>query len=364
MDKEKLESIKDALSALCALFLKYGYKQYRMSKFEEYDLYAKNKDFLVSENVITFTDTDGKLLALKPDVTLSIIKNGKDGDGLQKVFYNEHVYRVSKGTRSFKEFMQVGLECLGGVDDYSVCEVILLAAKSLQTVCEDFVLDISHLGIVKGVMDAFNISEAGKKKILSYLGEKNAHGVLSVCQEENLDGEKTEILKQLVTVYGKPEKVLPVISAWNVDENTKAAIGQLEKTVIALNALGFSDKISVDFSVVNDMNYYNGLVFKGFISGIPTGILSGGQYDKLMEKMGRRDRAIGFAVYLDELERLFPDKADYDVDVAVEYGNLSDISVINQTVKKITDGGESALALPTVPDRLKYKRLISLKGDK
>ena len=260
--------------------------------------------------------------------------------------------------------MQLGLECLGGVDDYSVCEVILLAAKSLQTVCEDFVLDISHLGIVKGVMDAFNISEAGKKKILSYLGEKNAHGVLSVCQEENLDGEKTEILKQLVTVYGKPEKVLPVISAWNVDENTKAAIGQLEKTVIALNALGFSDKISVDFSVVNDMNYYNGLVFKGFISGIPTGILSGGQYDKLMEKMGRRDRAIGFAVYLDELERLFPDKADYDVDVAVEYGNLSDISVINQTVKKITDGGESALALPTVPDRLKYKRLISLKGDK
>ena len=52
------------------------------------------------------------------------------------------------------------------------------------------------------------------------------------------------------------------------------------------------------------MKYYNGIVFKGFIKGIPTGILSGGQYDKLMEKMGKKSRAIGFAVYLDELTKL------------------------------------------------------------
>ena len=84
-----------AVFALRELFSNYGFKQYKMSKFEEYDLYAKNKDFLLSENVITFTDTDGHLMALKPDVTLSIIKNGKDKQGLEKVFYNETVYRVS-----------------------------------------------------------------------------------------------------------------------------------------------------------------------------------------------------------------------------------------------------------------------------
>ena len=85
---------------LRALYGKYGYTQYKMSKFEEYDLYVKNKDFLVSDNVITFTDTDGKLMALKPDVTLSIIKNSKDlCDGLTKVYYNENVYRVSISLR-------------------------------------------------------------------------------------------------------------------------------------------------------------------------------------------------------------------------------------------------------------------------
>ena len=81
-----------AVFALRALYGKYGYAQYKMSKFEEYDLYALNKEFLVSDNVITFTDTDGKLMALKPDVTLSIIKNGKDTEkAVQKVFYNENV---------------------------------------------------------------------------------------------------------------------------------------------------------------------------------------------------------------------------------------------------------------------------------
>ena len=71
-----------------------------------------------------------------------------------------------------------------------------------------------------------------------------------------------------------------------------------------LEKLGVDKNICVDFSVVNNMNYYNGIAFKGFIDGIPTGILSGGQYDRLLLKMNKKTQAIGFAVYLDELEKL------------------------------------------------------------
>ena len=96
-----------ALYELRSLYRRYGYAQYKMSKFEEYDLYVRNKSFLLSDHVITFTDTDGKLMALKPDVTLSIVKNTKDVSGyVNKVYYNENVYRVQKGSDSFKEIMQ------------------------------------------------------------------------------------------------------------------------------------------------------------------------------------------------------------------------------------------------------------------
>ena len=60
---------------LRSLYNGFGYSQYKMNKFEEYDLYAQNKDFLMSDSAITFLDTNGKLMALKPDVTLSLVKN-------------------------------------------------------------------------------------------------------------------------------------------------------------------------------------------------------------------------------------------------------------------------------------------------
>ena len=112
LDETVLKSEEHVMLELRALYKKYGYSQFKMSKFEEYDLYVRNKDFLVGDGVITFTDTDGKLLALKPDVTLSIIQNSKDMPGVtQKVYYNENVYRISGSTHTFKEIMQTGLEC-------------------------------------------------------------------------------------------------------------------------------------------------------------------------------------------------------------------------------------------------------------
>ncbi|MGN1418565.1 MAG: ATP phosphoribosyltransferase regulatory subunit, partial [Acutalibacteraceae bacterium] len=123
-----LKNEERAVFALRSLYSKHGYLPYKMSKFEEYDLYVRNKDFLVSDSIITFNDKDGKLLALKPDVTLSIVKN-TDDDPLckQKLFYNENVYRVSGSTHSYKEIMQTGLECIGDIDLYDMTEVLLLA---------------------------------------------------------------------------------------------------------------------------------------------------------------------------------------------------------------------------------------------
>ena len=289
---------------LRALYGKYGYAQYKMSKFEEYDLYVKNKDFLVSDNVITFTDTDGKLMALKPDVTLSIIKNSKDlACGLTKVYYNENVYRVSKGTKSYKELMQVGLECFGAIDTNAVSEVLVLAAESLESISPSYVLDVSSLDVAKGIMDDAGISYEAEKEILSFLAEKNAQGVKLVCEREGVDKQGAEKILKLVTVYGAPEKVMNELKSLKVSDKTLKAIEDFALILDILKEKGV-ENVNVDFSVVNNMKYYNGIVFKGFIEGIPTGILSGGQYDKLMEKMGKKSRAIGFAVYLDELTKL------------------------------------------------------------
>ena len=109
-----LKKEEQVIFSLRAIFEQFGYRKFKMSKFEEYELYMRNKDFLVSDRIIAFNDTNGRLLALKPDVTLSIIKSGEDRPGFkQKVYYNENVYRVSESTRQYKEILQAGLNVSG-----------------------------------------------------------------------------------------------------------------------------------------------------------------------------------------------------------------------------------------------------------
>ena len=120
-DNSVLRNDEKIIFTLRALYSKYGYSRYKMSNFEEYDLYVRNKDFLVSDRIITFTDTNGALMALKPDVTLSIIKSSKDEKGLvQKLYYNENVFRASDDSSGFKEIMQAGLECIGDLESSDI----------------------------------------------------------------------------------------------------------------------------------------------------------------------------------------------------------------------------------------------------
>ena len=122
----------------------------------------------------------------------------------------------------------------------------------------------------------------------------------------------------------------------------------------------FYKNIRLDFSVINNMNYYNGFVFKGFINGISSGILSGGQYDSLMQKMKKSSGAIGFAVYLDMLELLNRDEIEYDVDAVILYDDTCDMKALADTVSMLTANGSSVSAQKSIPEKIKYKQLLKL----
>lgn len=352
-----LKNDERAIFALRELYSKYGYSQYKMSKFEEYDLYVRNKDFLISDSVITFTDTNGKLLALKPDVTLSIIKNSKDDiDGVQKVYYNENVYRVSKGTHSFKEIMQVGLECVGDIDEFHIFEVLMLAVKSLMSISSECILDISDLSVVSTVVDMLGIDRSHRPNILKCIGEKNLHELQAICNQNNADKSAAETLLTLVGTHGKPEDVIKKLSPI-LPENS---LDTLKNITNALDAAGCGDIVRIDFSVINDMNYYNGITFKGFVSGIPSGVLSGGQYDKLMQKMGRKSKAIGFAVYLDLLERLTANHNEFDAQAVLLYDDNTDLSTLAKAVQTIENVEQSVTVLKKLPEKFTYKQLYKI----
>ncbi len=346
---------------LRSLYARYGYSHFKMSQFEEYDLYVRNKDFLISDSVITFTDTNGKLLALKPDVTFSILKNSKYAPGsVQRYYYNENVYRVSKDTQAFKEIMQTGLECIGDVDRYSIYEVLTLAAKSLQTISDSCVLTVSYLDFIYEIMDSISLSTDEKNAMLKYMGEKNIHELSKMCAESGVDAVRADALCQLASCYGKPETVLPQLEKLLTGLVREETLENFQNLMKILASAQWSEILRIDFSVISDMKYYNGIVFKGFVEGVPVSVLSGGQYDRLMEKMGHKSRAIGFAVYLDSLRRQDTMKT-YDADVALLYGQDADMNMLNQAAEALREEGVTVQLQRTLPPKAKYRRILQFQ---
>ncbi len=342
---------EQVVQQLRALYRRYGYIQYKMSKFEPYDLYVRNKSFLVSEDILTFTDADGQLMALKPDVTLSIVKNAKEGSGLQKVYYSENVYRTSPMTRGFREIMQTGLECVGDIDLVAMGEVLLLAAKSLETISGDYLLDVSHLGFVASLLDRAGVPEDRREGLLKLMEEKNASGLGELCRELGLDPEISQDLCRLTGLYGPPRELFPVLKEMVRGERMSAALAELED----ICALMPEDHLRLDFSIVNDMSYYNGFLFRGYLPGLPSGVLSGGRYDNLLRQMGRSGGAIGFAVYMNLLERLKGPAESCDADVLLLYDGRVPASRVLQEAENFRRAGRSVRVERTAPEGLSFR---------
>ena len=346
------------------LYEQYGFVHYKMNKFEEYDLYVSNKDFLSGDNIITFTDTNGRLLALKPDVTLSIVKNYREAAGtVQKVYYNENIYRPSKSTKTYKELMQMGLECMGDLNLYHISEVLLLAAKSLEALSDSYILDLSHLGVVRGFLEALNLRPKHEEHFLSLLREKNCHGIQTLFDSLKIDDELREKAIALAAAYGNMDSVLKTLESISLNETMDRAIDELSTVCGVLEEQGF-DNVHLDFSIEGDMGYYNGFLFRGYIEGIPTGVLSGGQYDELMEKMGKSSDAIGFAINLSLLEDYETNVGSYDTDVLLLYDSSASPAALMEAVQELVEQGNTVQAQQRIPEKLKYRRLLEFDGER
>lgn len=309
------------------LYEEAGFRQYRMGRFEEYGLYQQNRRFLASDQVITFTDLDGRLLALKPDVTLSIAKNAQfEEGGCGQFYYSENVYRPSQESHTFQEISQMGLECIGAVDDGITAQAVLLAGKSLALTGRDFVLEASHMGFVAGLLDAVGAPEAARPRLLSCIRDRNLHELRSAAEEAGLSRQGTDALCRLDALAGDWEAVLAQAEPIALNAGMGAALAELRTLCAALAAQG--QTLRLDLSLVNDMEYYNGLVLQGYVAGLPRAVLQGGRYDPLAEQFRPGAKAIGFALYLDELDRLSetapPEGVKTMLNIALPKGRLGD----------------------------------------
>jgi ATP phosphoribosyltransferase regulatory subunit len=165
----------------------------------------------------------------------------------------------------------------------------------------------------------------------------------------------------LIENAGGSEQVLPKIKSAMDKPEELEAIAQLEEVIKIIDGCGLNDNVRIDFSVVNGMGYYNGLVMRGYIAGIPEAVLSGGQYDKLPRRLGKNCRAIGFAVYLDLLERLSAQQSEYDVDILLICNEEVDGVTFQKAVEALMQNG-SVLVCTQIPKNSRPRMIYAYKN--
>ncbi len=354
--KYNLKPDERATLELRGLYEKYGYKKYKIGKFEEYSLYASNRDFLAGDKVLTFTDLDGRLLAMKPDVTLSVINNTRaTKDHSEKLYYIENVYRENKENHSFKEINQMGLEYMGNINKVSIIEVLNLALKSLKLIDNDFLMEISYMHYTMHLLGSLGLNETQYLEILNGIRQKNAASIGIAAKKANLGEKEAQLLCEIPFLYGETGKTIKKARSLAINDEMNKDLDVLEEYCKALKSLGYSKNIQIDLGMVNDIDYYNGIIFKGYIRSLPGCVLSGGQYDKAMKIFGKDAGAIGFAIYLDELLKGKQEPSKYDVDAVVVYNEDDDPVQVMKAVKSLQKEGLSVRSEMMIPPSLRYR---------
>ena len=318
------------VSNLINIYERFGFKKIKLSKFEDYNLYNNNKDFLQTEHILTFMNLNGNLKSLRPDVTLSIVKKVlKDNDKeTQKIYYIEDIYKIV--SNEYEEIPQVGVEIIGKLNNYSNLEIISMAIESLKSINKNYILEISNIDFISAIFDEINLEENLKIEIINNIYLKNKHD-LEKLLNKNVDCKYKKYILSFIELSGNYKDILKKLKSLIINKKMQKSYEELKSLSFVFELYNNFDKILLDFSIESQLGYYNGIIFKGYIKESNDIILSGGRYDKLLNKFNSNKNAIGFAIYMDKLYE--KNKTSDFIDILILYKSGDENILLNEVRK-------------------------------
>lgn len=283
------------------IFCKWGYKEIITPTVEFYETFNHDSQTLKEEDMYKFFDNRGRILVLRPDMTIPIARvvetKFKDESLPIKLRYNSNVFRVHAslgGKRN--EYTDCGVELIGLEDKKSDLEVLVLALEALEKLgLNDFKLEIGNIGFFEGVFETLNISKESKEIIAQYIEDKNLKNLEDYLDEIDIKDEYKEFFNKLPWLFGD-RSILEEAKVLAFNEELKANLEYLENLYSELDILGYGNKVTFDLGMVPRLNYYTGIIFRGYGEGVGNTVLRGGRYDNLITIGEEYIPAIGFSL--------------------------------------------------------------------
>lgn len=291
-----------AETGILSVFERYGFMKIMTPLLEYVDVLSLGMGANLKDRVLKFIDpSTGRVVAIRPDITPQIARVAatrmRDHGLPLKLCYNESVlrYQEPRDGKS-REVLQIGAEYISEKASAAIdAEMIIISIEALEAIgLRDFKIDIGDVGFLRAVLDKLPVNEASRKEIKDAIAIKDTSGLGSALDGLSIPDRDRKLLLNLTTFYGE-EEVLEKAASFSKDEDSLMALEYLREVVDTISKKGLKDRVTIDLGEVRGFDYYTGIIFEGFASGIGKPILSGGRYDTLLGRYGFNAAATGFA---------------------------------------------------------------------
>lgn len=297
---------------IISVIMNHGCKIIETPSFEDYDVYQHFFPQLRQQMVKTI-DTDGRVLVLRPDVTLPIVETAARefprSNQLLKFGYVSTVFREYYGRSTYgKDFLQGGIEILGDSSPECDGEVIVTAAEILKAVgVENIRIDIGTAAYTQALFDGLPLSEEQKATLKGYMAERNLVACKSYIASLPISSDARKALEALPVLFGPYAQTLSKARDYSINSGMLNALSRLERAYDYILYAGYADKVQLDFGFASRLGYYTDTVFKVYVDGALYDIIDGGRYDQLSSRFGVDRPACGFGMNINLLYEYMSD---------------------------------------------------------
>ncbi len=282
-------------------FSSAGFSPVLSAGLEYYETFSGKENAVPEERMFKMTDTDGKLLVLRPDTTLSIARIAAtklNSDRARLSYFADKYDLENGGGLSSREIYQAGVECLGEEGAFSDAQCIAFAIECLKEAgLRDFIIDIGHVGYFKGLLEESGLSPFQAEDVRACINRKDTMNAERLLKKAGVSGDALNNILALPALFGGRE-VFSVAEALTHNSCARRAVDDLKNIDRLLTAMGYEGYISYDLGMIKPLSYYSGILFSGLVKDLGAPVLSGGRYDNLADAFGKHMPAVGFAMGL------------------------------------------------------------------
>ncbi len=300
----------EILNNVKSTFRSFGYRQVLTPTFEYFDMYKDLFEGINFRHMIKFISPQGDVMVLRPDATIPVArmaaKNYGNPNEYLKFFYTAPIFRQSETQKGDeREFLQAGIEYFANAGASCDAEVIAIGIQTLlNNGIQNFRIDLGQVDYLSALLEEAEPDPKARKRIIELIESKNSGELGAYLDQRCINEQLKDLIVSIIHMYGDPKEILPLARQNAINVRMRTAIDNCEEVLNILKDYGYQKYMIIDMGFTNPLDYYTGVIFKGYIENFGKAVIQGGRYDRLTQNFGTSKPACGFGININDLTEI------------------------------------------------------------